>query len=34
MAKDYSADRMAAGWFVITIVGVALYIGTVFLFVL
>lgn len=34
MAKDYSAEQMAMGWFIITIVGVALYIGTVFLFVL
>ncbi len=34
MAKDYSADQMASGLFIITIVGVVLYIGIVFLFVL
>ena len=34
MAKGYSADQMAIGLFIITIVGVVLYVGTVFLFVL
>ncbi len=34
MTKDYSADQMAMGWFIITIVGLTLFIGTVFLFVL
>jgi hypothetical protein len=34
MAKEHSPDQMAMGWFILTIVGAALYIGTVFLFVL
>ena len=34
MAKEHSPDQMAMGWFSITIVGAALFIGAVFVFVL
>ncbi len=34
MAKDYSSEELASRTFLITIVGAALYIAAVFLFVL